>query len=88
MWKHLKEKHQRAKSVSFCLLRDQISPNQQTPTSLWEKLSVDVFKGVFIDDSTGTFLEDQIKVPSEDKTTFGNTEEIGWSREFPGAAAL
>lgn len=31
------------------------------PTSLWEELRVDVFKGLFVDDSAGTFLEDKME---------------------------
>lgn len=47
------------------------NPKRHTPTSLWEELSVDVFKGLFIDDSAGTFLEDQIKFHPDVKKTSG-----------------
>ena len=32
---------------------------QRIRTSLWEELRVDVFKSFFVDDPTGTFLEDK-----------------------------
>lgn len=51
------------------------NPTALPPTSLREKLSVDVFKGVFVDDSTGTFLQDQTQFHPLVKTTFGNTEK-------------
>lgn len=57
-----KQKHWRCSCVK------ELKASKETPTSLGEKLSVDVFKGVFIDDSAGTFLEEQRK-------TFDNTEK-------------
>lgn len=70
--------HQRAKSVSLCTPGTASVGSyriKNTPTSLWEKLCVDVFKGVFIDDSAGTFLEDNMEFRSSVKTTLKNIEE-------------
>lgn len=70
--------YQRAKSVSVCASGTGSVGSyriKNTPTSLWEKLCVDVLKGVLIDDSAGTFLEDKMEFHPSVKITLKNIEK-------------